>query len=344
MWMIGIYSPAGVLIEELPLARDKEFELRLNNWGVARFVLDSLDPSVNKDVLHVQRNEVRIRFGQLTVWAGVLASWRLNQEGDITCLAYSWEWLLTKFFLEVGDDSVDTGYTNEDIGDIITDLIDTHQAKTGGDFGLIPGTIQTSRNATRTDYKALASVWDMIKNLTNVRDGVDFSISPNKEFNVFYPRRGQDRPGVVLDFPGNIKSFRYEEDGIEMVTKLFVKGDGLDDAAVIASATDAQQVAVYGLLHDSRVYSSSNPDVLEEFGRGLLRERNKPQVIIDDIVFESGIEGSPTFTEFGIGDTIRVAISSGDVLNINRKFRVERMTYTIDDQGALDISVGGVYA
>jgi hypothetical protein len=103
-------------------------------------------------------------------------------------------------------------------------------------------------------------------------------------------------------------------------------------------------VGVYGLLHDSRVYSSANRDVLQEYGRGLLRERNKPQVIIDDITFESGSEGAPSFTDFNVGDTIRVNITVGNALNIYRAFRVERMTYLIDDNGALDISVGGSYA
>ncbi len=125
-------------------------------------------------------------------------------------------------------------------------LIDHHQDKSGGDFGIDTFSAEdpSGRNRDRTYKKeAQKNIYDAIVELSEVDDGFDFEFHPaSRRFDLFYPRRGRRRTDIVFD-TRNIRSFRRQRDATGQGSQLI--GKFADELIVTAQHSGA--VAKYGL-------------------------------------------------------------------------------------------------
>lgn len=343
-WVVEVVDPDGNILTELQNATAVVFTMRLNRVNRASFVVDVHDPAATSDILHVGRNEIKIREGQTYFFGGVITNTygTFNERGaQISVTASSYEWFLTKRYFEIGDSSVDTGYSSSDIGAIISAVINETQAKTNGDFGLSQGTIQTSVNRTREDIKAFDELYYFITLFTEDKksESVDFDISPDKAWNVYYPQKGFDRPNVQFDYPGNIQSFEYERDAMGMANKVIVKGDGTGDVITYREVENTTQQTIYHLLHETTTYSSTDDTSLDNHGNGILEQRRSPVVAIRNMIVP--LNGDIRLGDFLLGDTVRVKIDLGQIVSIDASFRIEELTVSLDEE---TISLGVAYA
>lgn len=349
MWIYEIWDADGNLVTELEGARDRSFKMRLNSINAAQCYLDINDSKATRDILHTGRNELRIRKGRSYFFGGILINLRDKFDADsglVPIKAFSYEYLLEKRLLELGDASVTTGYSSTDVGEIISALIDEAQAKQS--MSLTEGTITTSLERDRENYRQFDEVWHEIKLLTRY---VDFEITPLKVWNVYYPQKGAIRSGIEFVYnpgpegqsQGNIFSGVYERDATNLITEMYTMGQGIDDAMKSGNAEDTGQQGVYGLLQESRYYDSDNETVLDEEASKQLNKVKAPVEMFTNFVIKN-IEGAPKLGDFFLGDTVNVKFKHGELVNINSQFRIESIDVSISDEDIETLSLGMVNA
>ena len=133
----------------------------------------------------------------------------------------------------------------DDQFDIARALIEHHQNKADGNFGIdTTATTTSGRKRDRTYEKAAQkNVYDAIVELSEVDDGFDFNFNPDtRGFDLSYPQRGQRRADIVFD-DRNIRRFSRQRDATGQGSE--VLGKFADE--LIATTQDATALAKYGL-------------------------------------------------------------------------------------------------
>lgn len=149
--------------------------------------------------------------------------------------------------------------STDDQFDIARALIEHHQNKGGGDFGIDTTAVTTSgRKRDRTYLReAQKNVYDAIVELSEVDDGFDFDFNPlNRKFDLFHPRRGRRRTDIVFD-QRNIRRFERSRDATGQGSHLI--GTFADE--LIVTAQDSGAVAKYGLTQ--RVITHKDVSVVQ---------------------------------------------------------------------------------
>ena len=175
--------------------------------------------------------------------------------------------------------------------------------------------------------------------LVKITHVFDFEITPAKVWNVYYPKKGVTRD-LELVYPGNISGFKYEKDALDMVNELFVKGFGLDDAAIYGSDDDTTQQGIYYLLQASKSYDSDSTTVLDQEAEKQMVNIKAP---VERIVGLT-LKDKPYLGEYLLGDTVRVKIKHGQLLDFNELFRIEEIDVSIDEEDVETVNLGVVRA
>lgn len=223
-------------------------------------------------------------------------------------------------------------YSNTDAGSIAWGLINESQNETNGDFGITQGNIQTSVNRDRKEYD-YDNIRDAIIALSEVENGFDFEITPEKVFNVYYPKIGQSKPDVVFTFPGNIRSLSFGRDGGLMGNQIIAVGSGFGDDRTQQIVDDTVLQSAYNLRQ--RVITRNNVQTeatLLEHANEELRVRKS---FLDIPVVELDGNIDPQFGSYDIGDEVEIDISEQlEIFSpVNGKFRIEEIRLTVDSNG-----------
>jgi len=217
-------------------------------------------------------------------------------------------------------------YTSEDAGDIAWDLIDYTQGLTYGDLGITRGVHPTTKNRDRTfRYENIAEAIQKLSNY-NLSDGFDFEIDNDKVFNIYYSEKGSYRRGVIVERGFNIDTYNILQNGLmDLVNQVYVMGDGYGDDMVVVTR-DAENIykSNYGLLQEAL----SEKDIkttatLNDKGDKQLDLRKFPRKTINITIKYD----NPQFTNYQIGDRIKVIISQE---NVSGFYRVLRRSLTDD--------------
>ncbi len=148
--------------------------------------------------------------------------------------------------------------STDDQFDIARALIEHHQNKGGGNFGIDTTAVTTSGRKRDRTYKRAAqkNIYEAVIELSEVDDGFDFDFNPlNREFDLFYPKRGRRRSDIVFD-KRNIRKFKRQRDATSQGSQLI--GKFTDE--LIVTAQDSGAVAKYGLTQ--RVIVHKDVDVV----------------------------------------------------------------------------------
>lgn len=226
-------------------------------------------------------------------------------------------------------------FTNTDAGAIAMTLIDETQAKPYGDFGITEGYIEPTKNRDRT-YK-WRNVKEAIQGLTsdNVKDGFEFDIDVNKEFNVF-AEKGVTRENLIFDSAHNLDNWQVRKTGIlGMCNHVIVFGAGDGDAmAVVEEDAENTYKEPYFLLEEGLSdKDNGDEDLLSDKGTKYLDKYKYPQKIVNFQCFY----GEPDFSTYNVGDYVRVRIAEegvDDMLRIVKR--------SVDMSGTVSITVRAV--
>jgi hypothetical protein len=177
--------------------------------------------------------------------------------------------------------------------------------KTGLAFGAQTTPYVTNRTYNSYEYKP---IYQAIKDLAS--SFFDFQITPSvasgslvNTFNVGIPigkiYSPTDLTSVVFQFPGNVTSYRFPEDGQAAANKIYGLGYGANNTKLIATATDSSKIGSGGtwpLLEDSANYTDI-PDLqlLKDTTLGQLNAVSYPPTTIELVI--------PTYIDplFGFG-------------------------------------------
>jgi len=203
-------------------------------------------------------------------------------------------------------------------------------------LGWQQGALSTSYEVTPT-YDHYKTIKSAIEDLSNAYTGIDFNVSwsidpetnlLSKYFNVFYPRQGIDNSGLTFAYPGNIKKIDRQKDGKAMVNEVIVVGQGSGVDQLVEQANSTASIQAYGLRQD-RVDQADISDAgsLLSQGREIIRVLDAPQDL-PAIVLDG--TSAPAFGSYGIGDTILIKTSLGQILNTTEAYRIEQINCSVD--------------
>lgn len=264
-------------IEELP-ADIISYGYRLNRPGAIRFDLSLDHEFCNSDVVAPGVHEAVVVRNRAVVWRGpVLTAQETDTDterkvsfGGEGLFAYMRRWFLTSTI----------SVTNTDLAAIARSLIDHHQDKAGGDFGLDTSGSEATRNGDRTYYGwERKNIYDAICQLAEVDNGFDFHIDPEtRRFVAHYPMQGGRKPDLV--WADGIRSFGRSIDATVQASQVLGVGEGEGEDMLLRNRQGGGAVAQYGLTQ--AVFT--NKDVKE------------PQTLIDQVVREQARSSQPAQT------------------------------------------------
>lgn len=229
-------------IEEFPADKIK-YGFRHNRPGAISFDLALDHPKTVQPNIEEGVHEVGIeRFGTEVFVGPVLT---VKEDDQANTLAIGGEGLMAHLRRMHITDTLAFSVSTDDQFDIARTLIEHHQNKGGGDFGIDTSAVTTSGRKRNRTYlrEAQKNVYDAIVELSEVDDGFDFDFNPlDRKFDLFYPKRGRRRTDIVFD-RRNIRRFERQRDATGQGSQII--GKFADE--LIVNAQHSGAVDKYGL-------------------------------------------------------------------------------------------------
>ena len=322
----NIYQPGSTpnpIIAELPFT-DVNFTQQLNSIGTFQgHVLLSGINSTNLNVyngtipgqtiLWVIYNDTQ-SSNSYPVWSGVI--WQREYDSESQQLHITAQEMLSLYQRRRISDT--KTYTAQDPTYIAQNLMQYTEAKSYGKTGLTYYVPSSATTIDRTyNYYEYKSVYQAIKDLA--QNYFDFAIIPylsgNDLINQFtigmplgIPYSSSDPTSAVFQFPGNIISYRFPEDGFSAANRLYGLGYGANTNRITTTAVDtAKYTDGFPLLEDSVNYIDiKNQTVLNATTLGNLNAISYPPTTVE-IVIPTYIDPY-YYTHYSIGDTVQVRI------------------------------------
>ena len=203
---------------------------------------------------------------------------------------------------------------------IAQDLMQYTEGKTHGKTGLAYSVQSSTYAAARTYHNyEFKSVYQAVKDLA--QNFFDFAIIPDSTtgnlintFTIGIPLgatySASDPTSAVFQFPGNIISYKFPEDGQTAANTLYGLGYGANNSKLTATAIDGSKITTgdWPLLEDAVNYIDvSDTTLLKNLTLGRLNAVSYPPTTVDIVI--------PTYVDpyyykdYSIGDTVQVRIT-----------------------------------
>jgi len=337
-YQIIIKDRAGNALGQLTNYRKVTFGKRLNNYGSASFdimVNDSkaplfIDPRIN--TIEIWRE---IGFDKVLVWSGeqALSNGQLNASKNNWAEIFCFDWFEQLRHRYTGAERI---FADIDAGTMARTMID--ETNTDDATGITIGTISPTKNRDRTYSNQ--NIMEAIINLANIASGFDFEVTNNKVFNVSSIIGTDKTNSVRLEYGHNIKNVNIVQDFTTPINRAIVLGEPTDATTLQRiDIDDAGLQATYG-LREGRLQEMDVSEVatLTDKGTAAINKYGTPLTKVD---FDLVSNITPTITDFGIGDGIRLIVKDG-MYNIDSEFRVFEweMTFDKDNQESLSLTLG----
>ena len=233
-----------------------------------------------------------------------------------------------------------------DASDISWDLIQTTQARTGGNLGITRGTGQVTDIINEVIFEPGMKIGAAINMLAEQYDGFDWEIDADLAFNVYAPYRGIDN-NVVLRYGDAVTRVDRSPDASEYGNAVRVTGD----TALDVETYTAEDIATrpegrwerdrgYTDIFSQEVLSQRAEWLLENSGSEALDPLalDETQVIIPSYVLtlKDGWWEGPT--HLWLGDPVQLVIRKGR-LDVNATYRVLEFIVSLDDNGKATLQV-----
>lgn len=308
-------------------AKNRAVTLGLNAPGQATFSIDLNDEKATqanllegRSRLYVYRGDTLYFSGKVMIVERILEE--VTQTANVTALGWMWE-----LERRITGKTSDITHSSVDAGAIAWAEINRTQNESNGNIGITQGTIQTSQNLTLTLTRA--KVRDVLDDLVT-QAGIEFEITPNKIFNVFYPRKGSDKSATVkFQYPGNIKSARPLSDATVITNDLLALGRGLGAEEITSDVEDTGSKSVFGLFQDVMSFKDvDNQTALTNMSNYYLNLLKSSRLTLDISVH--GNNEAVALTDYVVGDTVRITIDHPNY-SLDQLFRIFEIHVTIGD-------------
>jgi hypothetical protein len=190
-------------------------------------------------------------------------------------------------------------------------------SQAGGDIG-ITASAGTSPQMRTLHYDPwdLKNAYAILSETSALEFGYDFAVDvqyvagvPTKTLTLSYPRRGRNwlATGHLFEYPGNIQSYVWTEDGTKEADSVYVTGSGSGPNQMISTATDTSLIANGYPLLEAVVSSKTvdNQAYLDAYARASLTALTSP-IVIPEITVRTELD--PIFGSYIVGDGVRVRI------------------------------------
>jgi len=317
-------STANPVIAELPFT-GVNFTQQLNSIGTFQGnVLLSGINSTNlnvyngttpgKTILWVIYNDTQ-SSNSYPVWSGVI--WNREYDSENQTLFITAQEMLSLYQRRRISDT--KTYTSQDPTYIAKDLMQYTEAKSYGKTGLTYSVASSAFSTTKTynNYE-FKSVYQAVKDLA--QNFFDFAITPYlsggnlvNQFTVGIPLgtpySSSDPTSAVFQFPGNVISYRFPEDGISAANRLYGLGYGANAKKLTTTAVDsAKYTDGFPLLEDAVNYIDiGDQTLLNNVTLGQLNAISYPPTTVE-IVIPTYVDPY-YYTHYSIGDTVQVRIT-----------------------------------
>lgn len=326
-------------IADVTDSRNKSFSINLNQEGTAQFTMNLSNALASSEFVGLGRKDLHIYRNNTRVWGGEIAAFdgTVDATGeDFNVVARSYESLLKDRYTGAAKQ-----FNAVDAGQVAWTMINESQQLTNGDFGITSGEIQASVLRTRLfEYK---NIYEAISELSEVENGIEWEITPYKEFNVYYPQMGTDRSTEdILEYGGNVEQVRFAYDFLEPGNRAIVLGAGSGAGISYADEYDTTSRTLYGLRERVVPFKDvSDQTTLDAKANRVLEERKNPIESLE--VVQARGAGILAFTRVNLGDQVRVKVKQG-LLDVDGVYRVrglnveiandgtEKVTYTVTTQ------------
>jgi hypothetical protein len=261
------------ILAELPISKPRFASKFKDSGNFTGSVILGDDRLAKLDVIGAtipERTAVYVDFNGVLVWGGVI--WGRSYNSDTKELTISAD-EFGSFYERMYIDQT-LSFIDVDQMDIARGIvIDAQQAKGApADIGVIDNGATSTRTRKRTYHGyEFKQVWSALLQLSNVRDGFDFSFdvrwgvfnSPEKVLSLHYPYRGQtgNETSLLFDFPGNVSKYNFPEDSSNNAVKTTAIGSG-EGAAQITASTINQAYIDAGYPQTETTYSYK--DIIEQ--------------------------------------------------------------------------------
>jgi hypothetical protein len=164
--------------------------------------------------------------------------------------------------------------------------------------------------------------------MSELQDGFDWRIKPDRTFNVYYPRLQTDR-GLVLKYPETISGYANQIYGKMLRNRIYIQGP----EPWKAFANDPASEATYGI----REFGDGYKDVktateLNAYASKLRDQRVKPR-LYPTIVLRNNLIDVFDSTVLDLGDKVKIIVDDG-FTQINSQFRHAGHQVTVSKNGA----------
>lgn len=282
--------------------------------------------------MEVGRHDIRIkRNGVYLLGANIYRFTYTTSDPSITmrveCMGY-----LTYYKTRFITASYDRAAQHE----IMWDVIDKCNQRTGGDYGVRQGThvgnvVYRDRNYERKE------VANLIQQMSNVIDGCDFEFSPDKKFNT-WATKGSYRPDIRLSYPGNIQSFNFSRTISSVANYIYGVGSGYGDEALTSTAEDSdseeylyrrEKVATWNSVSEQATLDEHTQSALAA-GKNIIE---LPNVTVRDNVLD--------LSDITTGDTIKLELGSfASIAHVSGDYRIHTIECQVDENDSESVTLG----
>jgi hypothetical protein len=232
----------------------------------------------------------------------------------------------------------DLTYTNIDQSQIAWNLIAHSQTRPGGTLGITRGSGQSTGRLRTRPYERGQNVGTLIQQLSEVIDGFEYEVSPELEFNLFYPQRGSEKD-FVLDYGGTVSNISRTVSSADFANVIGGSGDSGDPdtanpwyglaAGNITTAPEGRWEKQIG-YPDVRLQDTVQEKVEADLVRyGTIR----PSYVL---TLRPGYWNGKS--DLWIGDSARLVIKSGR-LNVNDIVRVHEVDIKLDENNEETVAI-----
>ena len=239
--------------------------------------------------------------------------------------------------------TVDKSYTATDQYTIVKELVDHHQAKTYGDFGIDTSGIGSSGVTVNREYKAnrAHNVFETIDGLAQRQNGFDYyvSIDTGRDL-VLTSARGTDKSAdVILDARGIFSpQVSMSAAQRQVGSQAIAIGHSFEEDPVIGDKEDATALAAFGRAQTARHFDTIPTQAdIDAIAQELVDSYAMTVFHPGELVMFPVI-GTEPITDFDVGDKITWNYDAG--LGLQTEARdVKRITVTINEDGEEKMSV-----
>ncbi len=292
----------GDPIEELP-AEIISYGYRMNRPGSIGFGLALDQEKTTVANVDTSIHEVVVERDGTVVWVGPVLT--LDEDDTPRTVGIGGEGLMTHLRKMHVTSTLSFSASVDDQFDIARALIDHHQDKAGGNFGIDTTAVSTSGRTRDRTYNGdeHKNVDESIVEMSELDDGYDFDFNPaTLPFDHYYPLRGQRRTDIVFD-GRNIRAFRRRRDATSQASQIIGVGAGEEENMLIRTLQSSTGVAVHGLTQ--RIITHKDVTVSQTLEDHVADALTAFAGIPNLIALTVGTRDPQLFT-YGLGDEVKV--------------------------------------